>query len=385
MKSIKKNYFCPKCMENFGNKKSHYERHINRKIPCTGFAPKAPDFAPVAPDFAPKAPDFAPIAPKNPNNAQCTTLDQNIKFCDEIMPSNAIKIDESSILVVETTNITETSETSDNTSDNTSEINKKIECIYCKAKFSRKYCLDRHLDKRCKKKREDIEMCKIPKNDENNKSNKNNKNNKNNENNEDEREDIKFVLAQLKQFKTELLKVKEENELLKAKINTNICTNTNTNTISNCNNTNTNTNTITNNIINFNNVDYSKIDTDYFIGPMLDNKLFGRGIVLKVIENVHANDKLPEYKNYVITDKNRGYAKMYDNGMWKSTDMNGIEIILCGVIEQMRTLIEEIEDGNLEPVKKALRKEIQDIKIDFVNRRVEINKKYLDKSDLDKI
>ena len=49
------------------------------------------------------------------------------------------------------------------------------------------------------------------------------------------------------------------------------------------------------------------------------------------------------------------------------------------------TLIEEIEDGNLEPVKKALRKEIQDIKIDFVNRRVEINKKYLDKSDLDKI
>ena len=250
-------------------------------------------------------------------------------------------------------------------------------CSFCNAKFSRKYNLDRHLDGRCKKMLKHNELDKQDKQNESNIS-------------ESECDNMKYIIEQLKQFKNELIKIKEENmrvkdenELLKEKIDKVekkffVSKTKNINTMSNCNN-------ITNNIINFSNMDYSKIDTDYFVGPMLDNKLFGRGIVLKVIENVHANDKLPEYKNYVITDKNRGYAKMYDNGMWKSTDINGIEIILCGVIEQMRTLIEEIEDGNLESVKKALRKEIQDIKIDFVNRRIEINKKYLDKSDLDKI
>ena len=334
------NYSCPNCAECFGNRKDYYERHLNKKNSCKKITPITPEFTPITPEFTPITPET-----KLSNQDKQKTIYNY--------------------------------------------------CSYCNAKFSRKYNLDRHLDGRCKK----MQKC-----DELNKQNELNVScvpsvlsvssvqsvsdilNIN----ESECDNMKYIIEQLKQFKNELIKIKEENmrvkdenELLKEKIDKVekkffVSKTKNINTISNCNN-------ITNNIINFSNMDYSKIDTDYFVGPMLDNKLFGRGIVLKVIENVHANDKLPEYKNYVITDKNRGYAKMYDNGMWKSTDINGIEIILCGVIEQMRTLIEEIEDGNLESVKKALRKEIQDIKIDFVNRRIEINKKYLDKSDLDKI
>ena len=344
---IKRNYLCPKCFENFGNKKSNYERHMNRKIPCS-------EIAPIAPDFAPIAPDFAPVGAKNEHFCKEITL--NVSSCANTNSNTGEK------------NEHFCKEITSNVCDKPIGIKKIYCCVYCDSKFSRKYCLDRHLDKRCKK---------IP--NENNQAIQND--------NENENDNIKFIVEQLKHFKNELIKIKEENtkvkdenKQLKAKIDKveNKIMSKTINAISNCNNT-------INNIINFSNVDYSKIDTDYFIGPMLDNKLYGRSIVLKVIENVHVNDKLPEYKNYMITDKNRGYAKMYDGGQWKTTDVNGVEIILSGIIEHMRALIDEIEDGNLEPVKKALKKEIQDIKIDFVNRRIEINKKYLDKSDLDKI
>ena len=69
-----------------------------------------------------------------------------------------------------------------------------------------------------------------------------------------------------------------------------------------------------NNIVNFNDIDYNNIDKKLFISPILDRRLFGKAIILKMIENIYITENLPEYQNLMITDKNRGYVKIYNNG-----------------------------------------------------------------------
>ena len=106
------------------------------------------------------------------------------------------------------------------------------------------------------------------------------------------------------------------------KNNKNIITNNNnTNTNTNCNNT---TNNITNNIniANFGTIDHKKIDNKVFYNSLI--KYSGLTPLLKFIEYVHKNDKLPEYKNVEITDLARNLGKFIEDNKWKLSDANEI-------------------------------------------------------------
>ena len=93
------NHPCPKCGEIF-NKKSTFINHSNRKNPCVKIAPE--------------------ILPDTPKIHQTIPINTVIKETNELKSSTDLKN------------------------------NKKFCCEFCDHYFSRKFCLDRHLDSRCK-------------------------------------------------------------------------------------------------------------------------------------------------------------------------------------------------------------------------------------------
>jgi hypothetical protein len=99
-----------------------------------------------------------------------------------------------------------------------------------------------------------------------------------------------------------------------------------------------------NNIVNFSDVNYNNIDKKLFVNPILDRKLFGKAIILKMIENIYINESLPEYQNVIITDKNRGYVKIYNNGRWKTDNIKTIDLVLDGIIEHSKVILDELFD-----------------------------------------
>ena len=118
------------------------------------------------------------------------------------------------------------------------------------------------------------------------------------------------------EIKKELENLKKENEKLKKQIKrtkSNKITNKTTN-INNQQNKNVNQNNI---LINFNDLDLEGMDKKLFTNPLLNSRLQGKFIILQMIENVYINEEHPEYQNIMITDKNRGYVKIYNIGKWK--------------------------------------------------------------------
>jgi hypothetical protein len=90
--------------------------------------------------------------------------------------------------------------------------------------------------------------------------------------------------------------------------------------------------------VNFNNVNYNNVDRKLFVGPIMNTRLFGKETILKMIENIYINENLPEYQNIVITDKNRGYVKIYNNGKWKTDNIQIINLVINGIIEHSKTI-----------------------------------------------
>jgi hypothetical protein len=243
---------CPVCGE-FFNKKSTYVNHSNRKNPCKK---KILEITPDTPKITPE---------KHQKNTICIeskSTDNNI---------NNIKI-------------------------NIDDDYKKYCCESCGQKFSRKFSLDRHLNRRCKIKQN---------NDKKEQDNKEQNNNN---------EKIDLILKQNEELKNKIekLKLKIKNKKNKANIN---------NQNINIGQQNININVVSN-IINFNDMNYNNIDKKLFIEPIMDRRLFGKAIILKMIENIYINENLPECQNLVITDKNRGYIKVYNNGKWKTDNIN---------------------------------------------------------------
>jgi hypothetical protein len=121
----------------------------------------------------------------------------------------------------------------------------------------------------------------------------------------------------------------------------------NNNNSNNTNSNNTNINIVNNfntqNIINFHNVNYLNVDKQLFINPIMNTKLFGKAIILQMIENIYINDNLPEYKNIIVTDKNRGYVKIYNNGKWKTDNVQIINLVIDGIISHSKTIWTELE------------------------------------------
>jgi hypothetical protein len=313
------NHPCPKCGENF-NKKSTYLNHLKRKKPCEK---KTPNIAPITPDIAPITPE------KQYNN----------EFCVEIrQPKVNIK-----------TNINQNELKNDNGDDsNDDSDDNKLCCKFCKRQFSRKFCLDRHLNGRCK---DDI------KTQQNNNINKKLIENENKMNlilkqNEElilkQSEIEKLILKQneeliLKQNEIEKLK-SEFKKTKKVKRSINKTTNNTTNNTNNTNNTTNNININQPILINFNNLNYNDMDKKLFIQPIMNARLFGKAIILQMIENIYINESHPEYHNLIVTDKNRGYVKIYNNGKWKTDNINIINMVIDGIITHSKTILIELKD-----------------------------------------
>jgi predicted HNH restriction endonuclease len=187
-----------------------------------------------------------------------------------------------------------------------------IFCPYCLTKFFKKYGLNRHLDGRCKNK----PVLSINKTEQ-----ENNKlieiDNKLNE-----------ILKQNEELKNENKKLKKQIKKTNKKPKTII-----NNLIINQNNI----------LVNHNDMDLTKIDKKLFIQPLLHG--IGKQKILKTIENVYINEDYPEHHNIVITDKNRGYLKIYDNGEWKTYDFNLINTLIDKVLNQSKTYIFELKEN----------------------------------------
>jgi len=290
-------YICDLCDKNFGNKKDNYERHLNRKYPCVKnnknnivIAPFAPDSEVIIPLFAPDLIDKE----ENKVNKEYETV-----YCIEITKAN------------------------------------DLECEFCKKCFSKKYNLERHIKNVCGKTTEKIKE----------------------ENNEGIKEQIEILIKQSvedkinNEIKKELENLKKENEKLKKQIKrtksnkiTNKTTNINNQQNINQQNINVNQNNI---LINFNDLDLEGIDKKLFTNPLLNSRLQGKFIILQMIENVYINEAHPEYQNIMITDKNRGYVKIYNNGKWKTDNINTMNMVIDGIISHSKNILIELKQQYL--------------------------------------
>ena len=254
---------CPNCGEIF-NKKSTFVNHLNRKKPCVKITPKNHQ-----------------KTPKNHQKTpQCFEIKESIKEVKEVKE----EIDEKE---------------------------NNFECEYCEKQFSRKFCLDRHLNGRCKKKPEE----------NNNKIETNN-------------DKLDLILKQNEELKNEIEKLKTK--IKKTKKTTN--------------NININQQNINVNIINFNDLDYDVMDKKLFIQPIMNTRLQGKFIILQMIENVYINESHPEYQNIMVTDKNRGYVKIYNNGRWKTDNINTMNMVIDGIISHYLNILVELKHQYLNNV-----------------------------------
>ncbi len=200
------------------------------------------------------------------------------------------------------------------------ENNPKHECKYCNKTFTTIYTLKRHLERRCKiKKEEDDEK----KNEINELKNQN-----------------KMILKHFEEFKKMMESQKSNPQSI-------------------------NNGTINNNIIipqeklvNFGSEDLSKIETGDFF-KMLNDKEYGG--IIGCTRLIHGNSKLPQYKNCYVADYDRKKAYIYDNG-WK---LRNVEVIISKLMSHITNLagnlIDRVTDSkykNKEDIIKAIKKKV---------------------------
>lgn len=87
----------------------------------------------------------------------------------------------------------------------------------------------------------------------------------------------------------------------------------------------------------------------------------GKQIYLKPIKNIYFNPKKPENHNLYIADKNRGYAKVYNDGEWSTLNIDIIDEIINNVVDYYRLSIEKIKNDPViyEKYKNNLYKKLQ--------------------------
>jgi hypothetical protein len=166
-----------------------------------------------------------------------------------------------------------------------------LTCLDCSKTFTRSDALKRHVDSRCKVKKEKA------KNDS-------------------------ILLQKIKELE-------EENKVIKQKINILETTKTNKKTKNptqiinnNINNINITNNNIVNNLANFGTIDNSKVGNDFFYYSLTN--FSGLKPLIKFVEFVHKNKKMKEYNNVRITDLGRNLGQIVENKVWVVEDANEI-------------------------------------------------------------
>jgi hypothetical protein len=310
-------YSCNECGKNFGNKKSHYINHKNKKYPCINKHVNVPNCSQIE-NFAPKSSHFL---------LDFTNVDTDIDFtdCDNNISNDIQKNIPNDIF------------------DNLSNSNvKKIICKYCNVIFTRNSNLNKHLKYNCKvKKRQDEEKENIFKKlleQENTIKNKD--------------EQIKTLIGKINVLEEKVEKITKITSLNnntncskinKSRINKNIINNNITNNSQNQTQTN---NGIIFNLVNYGKEDLDKIDIKYFINNIVkNNKVSGVKIPEEILKIIHFNPAYPELNNIYISDINREKCMIYDDGMWKLSPDDKIPEVIDKVVKfsynkdnQIRTL-----------------------------------------------
>jgi len=235
---------------------------------------------PKTPEITPKTPEITPKTPE---------LNNNIVLCVEVKEVEEVK-----------------------------EI--KYPCEFCNQNFSRKYSLDRHQNGRCKNKPKQIEQEIV----DNKLIEIDNKLNIILKQNEELRDENKKLKKQIKRTK----KIKLTKTINSHNKNINI----------------EQQNIVNNNIVvNFNDMKLEDVDKKLFIQPIMNARLYGKAIILQMIENIYINEAHPEYQNFIITDKNRGYIKIYNGGKWKTDDIQMINFVIDGIITESKNILVELK------------------------------------------
>ena len=307
---------CPKCDAEF-DKKSHYDRHINRKYDCSLNKNKIQE-----------------------NDAlQNTNLDpiQNIPNNSILNPNNSIQNPKYSKMDFENFIEIESIEGDQNEKlENLPNIGTNPDflfCGFCLKSYSSKSNLNKHL-----------KVCKVKKD------------------NDDEKEKIfRFLLEKDKEKDKKIDELEKQNklfekqnQLLMDKIdklinmkentkstkssktlnisNSNSNSNNTNTTNTNSNNTITNTSNTQNNnivIVNFGKDDLSFIDEKQFIDRIVKKPtVSGVKIPDEVLKIIHFNPQYPQLSNIYISDINREKCMVYEDGEWKLSNVNNIPQIM---------------------------------------------------------
>jgi hypothetical protein len=310
---------CYKCNVEF-KRKAHLYQHLNRKFPCANQELQIP-----------------PIFLQNPPNPDIINNQDIINN-----PGNQIDTSKKNISDIKIENI----------------------CEFCNQSFTKKYNLDRHLNGRCKEKKKQEKLKSEERIIQEEKL-------KETKELVEIKQQLKEILKQNKELAKNYQSIKKDNNKLKKQLDdknsqsikpTN--NQTNINIVNNVVNNNNSQNTV-----NFNNVDYSNIDKKLFINPIMNTRLFGKAIILQMIENIYINENLPEYQNIVITDKNRGYVKVFNNGKWKTDNIQIINLVIDGIISHSKTIWNELKQFY--------------INNSHAKNRLNTSKKYIDLCDLE--
>ena len=321
-------YNCEICGKQFGNQKSHYITHVNKKFPCK--------------------------SNKQDNNQVqiCTFINNNVKENLDIIKPNVVELIKNDIKNINGDKFPDIIEKK---SDEKIVI-KKFKCDLCNSCFTRNTSLSRHLEGgycRVKKQNDNVDKKKIDELIELNKQ----------------------LIKQNEDIKKELSQIKKSN---KKSISSKI-TNTNNIKIDNLNNVkNENINIQINN---YGSEKYENMDKKLFLEPMI--KEIGKQIFLKMIKNVYLNPELPENHNIVITDKNRQICKVYNDNRWITTDINMINNLLSRIIYFAKEKCNEYKDNpkqtekiksRLLTTKKYIDKCDPDLLVELINELEDGNK-----------
>ena len=323
-------YSCEECGKNFGNRKSHYVTHKNKKFPCVSkiyIAPKNPNLDIITPKSANNMSNFNNIDKKiylDPNTKHNLKINKNT-----YLPNDDICLpDDDSCLAndnycLANDNYCLPNDDSCLANDDTclSSNDNKIICKYCYTSFSRNSNLNKHLKNSCKiKKQQDEEKENIFKKllEQENTI-------------KDKDEQIKTLIGKinlLEEKVEQISKITKNNKVNKAISNKKIVNN-----ITNTNTTNNN-NGIIFNLVNYGKEDLDKIDIKYFINNVVkNNKVCGVKIPEEILKIIHFNPAYPELNNIYISDINREKCMIYDDGMWKLSHDDKIPEVIDKVVK----------------------------------------------------
>ena len=306
---------CHKCDAEF-DKKSHYDRHINRKYDCS--------------------------LNKKQDNEENTNLDpiQNNPNNSILNPNNSIQNPKYSKMDFE--NFIENKCIDENENkklENLLNIEKNPDfllCGFCLKSYSSKSNLNKHL-KSCKvKKDNDDEKEKIFRfllEKDKEKDKKIDELEKQNKLFEKQNKLLMDKIDKLINMKenTKSTKSSKTSNISNSNSNSNNTNTTNTNT--NSNNTITNTSNTQNNnnivMVNFGKEDLSIIDEKQFIDRIVKKPtVSGVKIPDEVLKIIHFNPQYPQLSNIYISDINREKCMVYEDGEWKLSNVNNIPQIM---------------------------------------------------------